>query len=729
MTVVITAAIVSMLALSSLVVQGVNRKAYTGQSDTIEARINGETAIRMALLKMTNDPDWRYHFPNGDWEVETPFGNGTFTINVVDPDDGDLTDDAGESVVVTGTGVVGSSIQNLSVSLSTSVDAISALQSALHAGDDLQFYSVDIVGTGQATAGDDSNASGSSAIGHDVAVVDQVTGTGYLGTTTTGETPLTMPTSDALSFYTTNGTFLDISDIITAAAPPLPTAMSPPNKLVNDDFESGMSPWFTWGNSYAMSQSTAAARSGTYGCRITGRDRTWHGPMMDITSFVQNGVPYDTSAWVNPSTACDFLITIRTDSTGLGITYDSIGWRSVTADWNKISGTIVPEWTGTLNSSILYIETDHTDDFDVDDITFVDPEDGPTPSGTNLLTSGDMETNPLSYWYSLGATIQSSGTVHNGTAAIKAVSRDNLDDTLAQDVTAQIANGATYHSEGWVRQSSADTQVRLAVKLTKDDASTEFVPLTPWRMAPSGVYVKCYGQETVTWTGNLTKAEFVIQNMFNQLDVLRLDDAAMIEVSSAPPPAHTIYRSVLSPTSNPFGSGQTNADGIYVINCKNTDVYLQESRIVGTLVLLNPGSSSQVLDGAMTWSPAHSNFPALLVDGDFKIEMNSDGLNESLLDVNFNPVGTPEPLTSGTSDSDKIDIYLSKIEGLIYTTGNLTLGGTSVIEGSTIAAGNLTMTGKITADYSSKHLQNPPPGFSANPEINIIENSIHKSFD
>ena len=241
LTVVITGAIVSMLALSSLVIQGVNRRAYAGQSDVIEARINAETAIRMAFLKMSTDSDWRYNYPSGDWEVDTPFGNGTFTINVVD-DDGDLTDDPTESVVVTGTGIVGASVQKLSCTFLTKAEAVTALQSVLHANADLSFAAAEVTGTGKATANDDSNST-NSRINLDIAVVDQVTGTGYQGTIQTGADELTMP-NDALSFYKDNGTWLSISDIVTAPAPPPPAPILPPNKLVNGEFETGLAPWY-----------------------------------------------------------------------------------------------------------------------------------------------------------------------------------------------------------------------------------------------------------------------------------------------------------------------------------------------------------------------------------------------------------------------------------------------------------------------------------------------------
>ena len=45
-----------------------------------------------------------------------------------------------------------------------------------------------------------------------------------------------------------------------------------------------------------------------------------------------------------------------------------------------------------------------------------------------------------------------------------------------------------------------------------------------------------------------------------------------------------------------MGFGATNPEGIYVIDCQGGMIRVQYSRIVGTLVLLNPDSVSDIED-------------------------------------------------------------------------------------------------------------------------------------
>lgn len=730
MTVVITAAIVSLLAMSSLMVQRLQRKAYASQSDQVEARLNAETAGRLGLQKMKDNQNWRFEFPNGDWQTDTAFGNGTFTINVVDPIDGDLTDSPTDPIVISGIGRVGNAVQRIQFSVTTSVDYTPAVGSTMHAGNDLKLFSSVLSGSGLVTTNDDAVLNASS-MSHDVSVADALFGSGYNGSTSSGDPIIDMPT-DVFSFYTDNGTQMTISDIVTGPAPPIPAPLLPPNKISNGDFESGVAPWGPWpggSGSYTVVQSATAAYNGNYGCAVKGRSQTWEGAHIDVTSIVQNGVPYDFQYWFRSATACKVSVTLKIQATVSGTTYVNDSWDPVGTSWTQLTQTMVPSWSGSLTSAECYIESDNLADYDLDGFRMMEPSEGASPTGPNLLLVGDMEASPLSHWYSNGATIDTSTVAHNGSAqAIKCTSRTSLDDTLAQDITSSISNGATYHAEGWVRYSSNRSTCRLALKL-KTIAAEVIVGLTPWREGPGNTYVRCYGQQTVSWTGDLEFAELFVQNQDNANDTLRLDNAAMIEVAAEPPPAHTIYRAVLSPNNNPYGP--TNSNGIYVVDCLNQDIYIRDSRIVGTLVLLNPGPNSQLLEGGIDWAPAKSNFPSLLVDGTyFKFSGGTSGLNETLLDKNFNPSGTPSPYVGGVSDSDISDTWVSSIKGLMYSTNRFTMTGTPVIDGNIIAVEDIILNAAdaVVTDSAIPRL-NPPPGFMANPVVELIDKSIRRVFD
>ncbi|MBL0869972.1 MAG: hypothetical protein IBJ18_05275 [Phycisphaerales bacterium] len=159
----------------------------------------------------------------------------------------------------------------------------------------------------------------------------------------------------------------------------------------------------------------------------------------------------------------------------------------------------------------------------------------------------------------------------------------------------------------------------------------------------------------------------------------------------------SLTRTLLSPTANPFGD--PDPLGRYVIDCANSTINISDLRVVGTLILLNPGSGSSI-SGSVNFAPANPGQPVLLVDKDFTVNLSSSTLSENPLlatKYNYNPVGTPYPYPTGTTDADQADTYPSQINGLIFIRGDLTIQGTSrlgqvIVSGRTSISGTLTLT-------------------------------------
>lgn len=183
-------------------------------------------------------------------------------------------------------------------------------------------------------------------------------------------------------------------------------------------------------------------------------------------------------------------------------------------------------------------------------------------------------------------------------------------------------------------------------------------------------------------------------------------DIASLPTSSG---AKRIGEAVLGPGVNPYGLA--NPEGIYVLDCKNLKLTISDSRIVGTLVILDPGADSSIAD-KVSIAPAISNYPSLLVRGNIKFTYQSDTfLKESSEGVNFNPVGAPD---GGVTDADASDNYPSLIRGLVYVTGALEApsdGQSSVNEG-VIIAGSMSFASPHRARYSPLFASSPPPGFA-----------------
>lgn len=175
---------------------------------------------------------------------------------------------------------------------------------------------------------------------------------------------------------------------------------------------------------------------------------------------------------------------------------------------------------------------------------------------------------------------------------------------------------------------------------------------------------------------------------------------------------------MLSPATNPYGAGLTNAEGIYVINCGGQTITIQDCRIVGTLVLLNPGAGSMV-SNAVNWEPAVPNYPALLVRGNIALQFQSGTpLDEGgPLNFNFNPEGTPYPYPGGVWDTLTDSSYPTAITGLIYVSGDLTTLNSPSLDGAVIVGNTATLQGDMNLRYQATHFNNPPPGFAAPTEM------------
>ncbi|MCA9025072.1 MAG: hypothetical protein KDA86_07650 [Planctomycetaceae bacterium] len=185
-----------------------------------------------------------------------------------------------------------------------------------------------------------------------------------------------------------------------------------------------------------------------------------------------------------------------------------------------------------------------------------------------------------------------------------------------------------------------------------------------------------------------------------------------------------IRQTVLSPNLNPFGSA-VNAEGIYVIDCQNQQLTIENTRILGTLVLVN-SSASTFIDFSQYWSPAVLNYPTLLVDGSISFRYLSGDLDENDQGSNYNPVGAPY---EGSEDSDTNDTYPSKIKGLVYVSGTLklpTLTPDSLVDGCVIC-GTLDARSDATFDYRATFLNYPPPGFASGNPMQIAPGTWHRT--
>lgn len=165
---------------------------------------------------------------------------------------------------------------------------------------------------------------------------------------------------------------------------------------------------------------------------------------------------------------------------------------------------------------------------------------------------------------------------------------------------------------------------------------------------------------------------------------------------------------VLSRGINPDGIPDT--DGAYFLDTQGRDLPIQGIRLMGTLVISAPGKTVTINQNVLL-SADRSDLPVLVIDGDLELNYGSDGgstLDEATWGTNFNPSGAP---CNNVTDADLTDSYPSRIEGLIYVTGNVTMTSTARVNGVIICEGAFSCSGTNTIAHDDQPSQTPPEGF------------------
>jgi hypothetical protein len=559
-----TALMVSILGMSSLVLQRIQNRHLSATEEMRQAQLNAETAIELGMLIFQDESNWRTARTNGRWFTARNTGAGTCTLDVVDPIDANLADDDKEPIVLLGIGNRGKAEQRIEVTVDPVKTPINCLKSTVAAGDliDMQSDTLrasDLVTANQVT----SNAS--NIYGTVKAVT--VSGSTYHGTSTAigaSELPEMPAWQTAFDYFRTNATAINISD--------LPTLT--PNMGRNTGIEgivtewTGNPPWTLLEDS-DISQNNSFKHGGSYSLRVQNRDQWYSGAAQRVDDFVKAGVQYNVEVWIyqDEGASRSFRLTLVTKGSASGVPLFESGpavavpFGSANSGWTKVSATLTAQpWSGNLDYAFVLV-------------------------------------------------------------------------------------------------AGADT--------VSDD-------------------------------------EFYLDNL-----VIRENVSGRF-----------IYRQLLSPGVNPFGSGTTNAQGIYKIDCGGQRVVIERSRISGTLLLINPGANSCVGDGPIHWAPYVAGYPALLVeadtaaDADFSIRATNRSLNEKENGVNYNPSGSSH--ADFGQDSDTTDIYRSQITGLIAIEDDLTFQNTPLIRGQIIVGDDIAnCSGALDVEFQPDSLLNPPPGFLA----------------
>jgi hypothetical protein len=352
-------------------------------------------------------------------------------------------------------------------------------------------------------------------------------------------------------------------------------------------------------------------------------------------------------------------------------------------------------------------------------------------TGDNALINPDFE-DGASGWASF-ITPLSSETPCTLTAD-QTVTRTGSDGSLAvtdrkfnwqgpaQDITGQAVNGHTLHVEAYVQPDTVQlNDARIVVVVMSADETVTYIPTASFTAKTNAGWTKISGDLKIAFPGTLSWAQLVVATETGT-DNFYVDDVTVYPVDGASP--RVLERVALGPNSNPYGA--TNDQGLYAIDCAGADLIIRDSRIAGSLLLSNPGAGTR-LEGALHWRTLSLDLPALTVQGSITIATDSAALSEWATGVNFN-ADDAWPLTYGATDTDQDDNYPSRIRGLVYVTGSLSLEQNPMLHGSVVAGGNVVIqseTLKIT--HEPDQINNPPTGFDVYTRtLQLVEASMRR---
>jgi len=211
--------LVTVIGLAAVSAVRLQIRAAQRATDDVTARACAVSAVELGLLYVTQDPNWRTTWPNGVWMSDKPLGDVTFTLEGIDPEDGDLTDSEFEPLVLTGIGMKGIARHKTQVRLVPEFRALSCLGAALHAGGNIWLAaSGDTINAAGGPVSCNNQVSNQATINGDVEA-NSITGVGTInGTATAPAPPREMPDDATLfTYYQSIGTSISIWSLPTVS--------------------------------------------------------------------------------------------------------------------------------------------------------------------------------------------------------------------------------------------------------------------------------------------------------------------------------------------------------------------------------------------------------------------------------------------------------------------------------------------------------------------------------
>lgn len=355
-----SAMILTLIALATISVQRLQRRALNDQTACLEAENNAQVAIRLAAQSLHGDA-WRATAAHGYWEQGKGFGGGEYSIHAIDPIDGDFADDIRDPVIVTGVGSSGDATRKTRVTLVPSVQPLAALRAGVWCEEELEIEDA-TVHADQVIGSNKFVSSDSATISAPVESAGGVTGGSYQRTVSENMDARPLPTSDEVTM-----TYLPLASPIEYSS-----LSSTTERLLPDGgFESNFSGLYADDAECTIERSTSLPGSGNYSIHVSNRTSATASPAVDVTNWLTSE---------QHLTIFGFMLgTGFSGQINVELTYRARGQAPITLAargpfafpfWTPFLVSFRPDWEGPLDYAYVRIYCHSTDDFFLDDLDF-----------------------------------------------------------------------------------------------------------------------------------------------------------------------------------------------------------------------------------------------------------------------------------------------------------------------------------------------------------------------
>lgn len=365
-----TSLIVACLAIAGLQSVRVQRRTNDALLQTASAKRLAQSGIEFVQQTLLEDANWRTRFSHGV-PITCPTSEGSFSVILTDPADGNLADQTTDPVQVSSSGISGSSTQKLSAYLEPQNQLLAACRSSLYAASNIVLKKCTINANQWAYSEDTMKSNGSSNINMNCLAAEGFTGNGFNQRKITGGVwPMAKP---ALAPTATNyiGKYY-IDNAVRINAADLPTGGT--ELATNGGFTSNMNHWTGFG--CTLNRVTNQASTWPTSCLVSGRSSLASTPIQNITQHMVKNRNYRISFWVRTTEDQDVFPMIVSYGSGDIIPTVREGTRvkAKSGQWTRVSSNVLATWSGNLTNAEFQIGTEHISNYHFDWVSIQDTE-------------------------------------------------------------------------------------------------------------------------------------------------------------------------------------------------------------------------------------------------------------------------------------------------------------------------------------------------------------------